>query len=1025
MSNITSLVISSTSTAPTMNRRALQTTSVLAGSDKRVKKLSDQLAEKEASSASTSFNRLKRELPSIEIKNLGFALMSDEERQAMAVVTISESKKTKDPQAINSSDMGSTSKSGICPTCKLRYPECNGHYGIINLPTPIFNPLYKKTIINVMSVVCHHCGEIKVPPESIANYGILNLPPNKRIAALIELGGEKDSTTCPHCYKASPSVKKNDMTPNKILRDGVNPLTIDEVSALLDKRRFTSEKAAILGFTEGAHPSHIIMRTVLVIPEQLRIDFQVDGNTKHSDLTNAYSTIVKEANEYTILKKNGSSNEALQNKIERIYKAIHELFIQPESNNGKDVKAISSNLSGKESVLRPGVRTDLNSRAVLNPGPHLKFGQIAIPIEHAKALLRKEMITQYNIRLARKYIAQGKVTYIIKNGTTNKLDVKDENRMAYSRDISIGDTIFRHTMEGDVVIMNRQPTIDKGSLQAYTVTLWNKRTIAIFLSSTVPHNADFDGDEGNVYGTISLESMAEMLEIINSTSNIISTQSGKPSIGLVMNALSGGYALTSKGIIISKAEIQSAYNTVLPNFTFKSFYERALTRGAKMFYNNDESKFEYVNGLSSYDGIEKPVNINVGQELMLDRGSIIKLPNGNVYKLNKKATYKVDDNLQLMYRSSENLIPVTDDNISLGIPDYYDGKLYFSLCLPQSFQYRRGDVLIQDGIMLSGQLTKEHIGGSSGSIIHVIYSDYGRDVCSKFVSDATHILDEYSRKSGISVGVYDYCPTLGSEKKTDELEHERYKQLMELNSKISDLPDPNKCNVEMKKRIENKVVEYADQATNNIGIKILKEFIDENSGLTIMANSGAKGSSINVAHTTGIIGSQFERGHRIQYAISSGTRTTPYFIPNDKDVKARGFIFSNYGKGVTPADAAHAAVPTRTAIVNTAVDVGTAGYLARKMSRFSADIVVSYLGSVVNIAEIPGSKKENINRIISLTYGDDGFDVSKLEMVKTPIGNVFLPVNIERVVSKINAEYGIFDKVIHDSYYNGPIEYED
>lgn len=1025
MSNITSLVINSN----TNSRRILPTTSILSNTSKRVKKPSDELAEKQASSASSKFIEMKKELTPMEIKNLGFSIMSDEDRQALAVVTISESKKTKDPQAINSSDMGSTTRTTICPTCKLRYPECSGHYGIINLPTPIFNPLYKKLMINVMSVVCHHCGEIKVTPESIANYGILKLPPNKRIAALIELGGEKDKTGCPnpYCYKTSPAVKKNDLTPNKIMRDPDSPLSIEKVASILDKRRFTAEMAAVLGFTEGSHPSNIIMNNILVLPEQLRRDFQIDGNTKHSDLTNAYSTIVNECNTYTLLKKNGSSNELLQSKVERIYKAIHDLFIQPEANNGKDVKAISTNLSGKESVLRPGVRTDLNSRAVLNPGPQLNFGQIAIPIEHAKALLRKELITSYNINLARRLIAQGKVVYVIKGNSTNKLDIKDENRMAYSRDIKIGDTIFRHTMEGDIVIMNRQPTIDKGSLQSYTVTLWNKRTIGIFLPSTTAHNIDFDGDEGNVYGTISLESMAEMMEIINSTSNIVSTQSGKPSVGLVMNALSGGYALTSKGVIISKYNIQEAYNTVLPNFTFKSFYERALTRGAKMWYSNDKFTYEHVTSANLVsEDVERPIAISKDQELLLSSGALVRVPNGNVYKLSKKGLYKVDDNSQLLIRVGEPLIPVTDDNINIGIPDFFDGKLYFSLCLPSSFQYRRGDVLIQDGIMLSGQLTKEHIGGSSGSIIHVIYSDYGRDVCSKFVSDATHILDEYARKAGISVGIYDYCPTLGSERKTDELEHERYRELTELNSKISDLPDSTKCNVEMKKRIENKVVEYLEQATNNIGIKILKDFIDEESGLTIMANSGAKGSSINIAHTTGIIGPQYERGHRIQYAISSGTRTTPYFIPNDRDVKARGFIFGNYGKGVTPADAAHASVPTRTAIVNTAVDVGTAGYLARKMSRFSADIVASYSGSVVNNAEIPGSKKENISRIISLIYGDDGFDVSKLEMVKTPIGNVFLPVNVERVVSKINAEYGIFDKVVEQpTYYDGPIVYED
>jgi DNA-directed RNA polymerase beta' subunit len=484
-----------------------------------------------------------------------------------------------------------------------------------------------------------------------------------------------------------------------------------------------------------------------------------------------------------------------------------------------------------------------------------------------------------------------------------------------------------------------------------------------------------------------------------------------------MNALSAGYALTSKDIIVSKGDIQGAYNDVFPSFTFKSFCDRALIRGGNMYYSNTD----VYDSITLTPKIGDGVMLTEGQELYLDRGDIVNIGNGQSYLIEEKGTYKIVNGEVMINRS---LIKVTADNWS-GIPDFYDGKLYFSISLPSNFQYRRGQVLIQDGIMLSGQLTKEHIGGSSGSIIQVIYSDYGKDVCSKFVGDSTHILDEYARKRGISVGVYDYCPGISSEKKKDDLQHARHKVMVELKNKILDLPDVTTCNIEMKKRVENKIVEYMEQATNEIGIKILNEYTDADSGLTIMANSGAKGSSDNVAHTTGIIGPQYERGHRIQYAISGGTRTTPYFVPNDTDVESRGFVFRNYGEGVTPADAAHMSVPTRTSIVNTAVEVSTSGYLARKLARFLEDVVASYLGSVTINAIAPGGKVETVSRIASLVYGDDGFDVSKLENVKTPIGNIFLPVNIERVVSKINAKYGIFDNVMKDSKYEGPIEYEE
>ena len=952
MSSITNILIKSTPN--TLPKRISAAEKI----NKRIKRPSDELAERESSEASSKFAQAVKQLPAYDVENLGFALMSNEDREALAITAITSSDKTKNPQCINSSDMGSTSRTDICPTCKLRYPDCSGHYGLIKLPTPIFNPLFKKMMIDVMSVICHHCGEIKVPPESIKSYGILSLPPRQRLPALIDINKEKDSTTCPnpYCYKISPAVKKGDLSPNKIVRDSDSPLTIEQVQSLFDKRRFTADKAAVLGFTEGAHPGNMIMRNLLVIPEQLRRDFRVDGNTKHSDLTNAYASIVNECNSYTNDRIKGISNEALQNRVERISNAIANLFTHPETTNGKDVKGILEQFKTKEGISRQGRRTNNNARAVVGPGPLLKFGEVGIPREIAKALLTKVRVTKYNINMARAFIAKGQVVFIVKNGKDFKTLVKNETRMEQSRSIEIGDIIFRHMIDGDIVIMNRQPTIEKLSLQGYSGKITDQRTITVSLPSTGAHNMDFDGDEGNIYGVVGLESMAEVMEILHSTNNIVSGQSGKPAVGLVMNALSGGYALTSKNIVVSRSDMQNAYNTVSPNFSFKSFCERALKRGGSMYSDID--------------------------------GTIVK---------------------------------VSDIDV---IPDYYDGKLYFSVCLPDTFQYRRGDVLIQDGIMLSGQLTKEHIGASTGSIIQVINTDYGRDITAKFVTDSTHILDEYARKRGISVGIYDYCPTIGSQVKKEDLEEARYRILSELKNKILDLPEVEDCNVEMKKRIENKTVEYMETATNDIGVKILREFIEPNSGLTIMANSGAKGTPSNVAHTIGSIGPQYERGYRIQNAITGGTRTTPYFIPNDKDVEARGFVFRNYGEGVTPADAAHMSVPTRTSIVDTAVGISVAGYLARSMARFFEDIMVSYSGGIVLNAEIPGSKTSGVKRVVSFMYGDDGFDTSKLEMVKTPIGDVFLPINLDRLASKINAKHGVFDSAYGIAPYTGPIEYE-
>lgn len=49
-----------------------------------------------------------------------------------------------------------------CATCRLNYFTCPGHYGHIELPAPVFHPLFMVNMYNLLRCTCLFCHKFKV-----------------------------------------------------------------------------------------------------------------------------------------------------------------------------------------------------------------------------------------------------------------------------------------------------------------------------------------------------------------------------------------------------------------------------------------------------------------------------------------------------------------------------------------------------------------------------------------------------------------------------------------------------------------------------------------------------------------------------------------------------------------------------------------------------------------------------------------------------------------------------------------------
>ena len=71
--------------------------------------------------------------------------------------------------------------------------------------------------------------------------------------------------------------------------------------------------------------------------------------------------------------------------------------------------------------------------------------------------------------------------------------------------VHVGDIVERNIVDGDMMLVNRQPTLHRGSMLAMRARIMSGKTFRMSLAITKSFNADFDGDEINAHVPQALE----------------------------------------------------------------------------------------------------------------------------------------------------------------------------------------------------------------------------------------------------------------------------------------------------------------------------------------------------------------------------------------------------------------------------------------------------------------------------------------------------------------------------------------
>tara|TARA_B100001094_G_scaffold88154_1_gene84351 strand:+ start:56 stop:4627 length:4572 start_codon:yes stop_codon:yes gene_type:complete len=853
--------------------------------------------------------------------------------------------------------MGITDMGKICKTCGQNNINCPGHFGHVELATPVYHYHFINTLIKILKCVCFRCSKLLINKESIVNQNIFKKPSHIRFNEIYHLcqkvnrcGKEtEDGCGClqPDNYKLDGltgiQAKWKRLDVNSEVKTQI--IEIEYIKQILEK--ITDEDAKYLGFSsEWCRPEWLICTVLPIPPPSVRPSVKQDNSQRmDDDLTHKISDIVKTNN---TLKKKINSNartetiadwkKVLQYHIATMIDNDIPGVAQSSHRSGRALKSIMQRLKGKDGRIRNnlmGKRVDFSARSVITPDPNIELDQLGVPIKIAKNLTFPEKVNDYNIEKLQKLLENGEewpgVKNIFKKRENIKITITNQNKNTIV--LENGDIVNRHLLDNDYVLFNRQPSLHKMSMMGHRVKVMEGNTFRLNISVTPPYNADFDGDEMNMHVPQSIETFIELKEIINVNKQIISPRENKPIITIVQDTLLGINKLTRdikfKYVMPSQNGIVSMNNT--NNILVEKDKSKPGTIKNKIVDASLFTRSQLMNILCDLSTFGRPI------------------PEPDVkYKLNK--------NVIELWSGKQVLSYILPKKINLEMEN--------SLC--EDKRDKMNYVKIMNGMLEQGALDKGLFTKTSKGLIHTIFNDFGSERTKDFIDDLQKIVTYFLLLDGFSVGISDMIADDKTNRKIKKTIISKKKEIEEIMQEIHLNIFDNYTGETNQSYFESKVNSVLNKTLADTG-KIGLSSLEPTNRAINMINSGSKGKATNIAQMVACLGQQNVDGKRIPYGFQG--RTLPHYYKYDDSAEARGFVENSFISGQTPQEYFFHAMGGREGLIDTAVKTSETGYIQRKLMKSMEDLKVDYDFSV----------RTSSNIIVQFIYGNDGMDATFVE----------------------------------------------
>ena len=661
--------------------------------------------------------------------------------------------------------------------------------------------------------------------------------------------------------------------------------------------------------------------------------------------------------------------------------AVNSLFdaernpIRPRGNLTVE-EGIKQKLEKKEGLFRKnmmGKRVNFAARSVISPDPNIETNEIGVPPVFARKLTYPEPVTNYNFYELKQAVLNGPNVWpgaaAIENENGQIINLKtksgDERQALANQLLAPSGTningaknkkVHRHLNNGDLVIMNRQPTLHKPSMMCHKARILpGEKTIRMHYANCNAYNADFDGDEMNMHFPQNENARAEAMLIADTDHQYLVATAGKPLRGLIQDHISMGVWLTNKDTFFTRSEYHELlYSSLRPE------HGHTMT-----------GRIETVP-----PAMLKPQSLWTGKQIVTTiLKNITAADTGGLTMIGKCATPK-----ERWGKNSE-----------------------------------EGQVIFNKGEYICGILDKGHLGPTSGGLIHSVYEAYGHSTAGKLLSVLGRLLTKLLHMRAFSCGIEDIVLTQqGNATRRQQLKAAETVG-RDIAAKYVTLEDSSEQNsAELRSRLEDVLRDDAKQAgldgvfnsrTAQVSSDITRECLPDGlfkpyprNQMQLMTSSGAKGSSVQTNLISCNLGQQVLEGRRVP--IMASGKSLPSYKPFETQIRAGGYITDRFLTGVRPQSYYFHAMAGREGLIDTAVKTSRSGYLQRCLIKGMEGLKVEYDTSV----------RDSDGSMIQFLYGEDGLDITKQRHLRE---FRFTAENIEAFISQLNVQE-VYNRTLND-----------
>ncbi|KAJ1874531.1 hypothetical protein LPJ55_001391 [Coemansia sp. RSA 990] len=666
--------------------------------------------------------------------------------------------------------------------------------------------------------------------------------------------------------------------------------------------------------------------------------------------------------------QSGVNYENVINTWVRLQQAVNNAMDSSKNPTlGKNGRApdpgIRQILEKKEGLFRQnmmGKRVNYAARSVISPDPNLESDEVGVPPVFARKLTFPEPVTPYNVKEMRQLVINGPETWPGAESVQNEdgslvylRQLSHESRVALANQLltpqesvagvrglgnmfttratMVNKKVYRHLRNGDMVVMNRQPTLHRASMAGMRArVLPGERTLRFHYLNCNQFNSDFDGDEMNMHFPQSESARSELRNIMDADNTYLNPTDGGPLRGLIQDSVDGGVILTNRDTFLTRSEYQE-----LVYWALRPETQPQLPQG----------KIQLMP-----PAIFKPRPLWTGKQVV---STLLLNLTWGCAPLNLVSKNKVSHK--------------------------YWG----------SSAQEEERVLFLNGELLVGILDKSQFGASRYGLVHSVYELYSPTHAGRLLSGLGRLFLRYLQEIGFSCRMED----LLFDKQGDSIRKELIKEQQPkgVNAALGFVgltdydADKLESDSHVKKEFQTRMEEVLrhdnklqqlDGTISGVMGGITSDVIAQclpghlqlpfpHNNMVVMTVSGAKGSNVNLSQITCCLGQQTLEGRRVPLMVSG--KSLPSFVPFDSSGRAGGYVASRFLTGLKPQEFYFHCMAGREGLIDTAVKTSRSGYLQRCLIKHLEGIQVHY---DYTVRDADGS-------VIQFQYGEDALDVLK------------------------------------------------